>query len=118
MRFLMIGLGFLLAMAAPGQAQWIRDKPLPSYEQSSNDHCSSIEGLARTVMEARQRGVSMSQIMQLIQQTNPDAATLALARRMVTDAFNEPRYSTREYQQRAATDYGNTWAAVCYGLDA
>ena len=75
-------------------------------EATADNPCEELHQLATTVMQARQNGAAMPEMMR-IASDNP------LARAIVQDAYNAPRFSTREYQQRETEDFANTVYAEC-----
>ncbi|MBC6408014.1 MAG: hypothetical protein GDA40_07785 [Rhodobacteraceae bacterium] len=81
-------------------------------EQQKQQLCEVTETLARNVMEIRQAGVSMSEVMKKMAEA--DAAVLSLARSIVIDAYENPRFSTPSVQKEAVEDFANNVALECY----
>lgn len=75
--------------------------------QAAMEICSSYEDLAENIMSARQNGVGMSEMMAIA-----DGDSVAIA--MVTDAFNQPSYSTDSVQQSVIRDFADEVASECY----
>ena len=73
----------------------------------TEDNCVSIGELAHAIMGARQSGVDLGRAMRL-------AGGNELVEAIVLMAYNEPRFSSDQYRQRAATDFANTWMLACY----
>jgi hypothetical protein len=69
--------------------------------------CKGLGDLAEKVMELRQAGGALSDIM-----SNPELSSLT--KRMAVDAYKTPRYSTEEVQRRAVTDFRADWEVACY----
>lgn len=76
---------------------------------AQEDKCKIVGDLANSVMDARQAGVAMSDIMALPSNTN-------LTRKMVIEAYKRPRFSTEEFQKSATADFRAEWEAACYSL--
>jgi len=73
----------------------------------TEDPCITLGVLSTTVMDARQRGVSLGDIMTAAQGNDIlQAITLA--------AYQVPRFTTEEYQQQAIADFGNEIMLACY----
>lgn len=66
--------------------------------------CEDLENLARSVMNSRQSGVSMSDMVKVA----PEFKWMIIA------AFEQPRFSTEENQTEASQDFANTIALACY----
>lgn len=80
--------------------------------------CPTIESLAKTVMQWRQAGRSMSEFMMKVETNDGFAkADKAMIRLMVTQAYEEQRWSTATLQERAAEDFAATWAKSCWNLN-
>lgn len=71
-----------------------------------DDTCEKIEGLAESIMKARQVGVPMSATMKTV-------GTSELVRGWVIDAYEKPRFSTEPMIQRAIEDFRNEKSLVC-----
>ena len=69
-------------------------------------------GLAKTIMDGRQKGVEMSQMMNIATAGPVDAANTA-TRYMVIEAYNRPRFSTPEIIQRSIVDFQNDMYLAC-----
>lgn len=70
------------------------------------DACMTLGNLAETIMENRQAGTSMSQIMAV--------AETELMRLLVIEAYNVPRMSVPDNQRREVEDFRNMVEAMCY----
>ncbi len=75
--------------------------------RGANKLCKSIEGLARTIMEKRQEGISMSAMMNAIGENN-------MHRELIKLAYNKTRYNTEKYKQKSIEEFANKAALTCY----
>lgn len=73
--------------------------------------CKSLEKLAGSVMSARQRGMAMSKMLEIVNEGESND----LVNAMVMDAWDKPRYSTEKHQQRAVSDYKDAAFGACMG---
>lgn len=96
----------IIAIAALAFAQPV------SAQNNNPEFCTNIEGMARSVMKARQSNVSMTKIMKIMADHFPDDN--GLMRKIVIQAYEKPLYSTAEYQEREIDEYANHWAMLCY----
>jgi len=78
--------------------------PLAHADQS---HCERVGILATSIMEARQSGAPMSELMKI-------ADGNKLLQLMVVQAYEEPRFSSDRYQQNATNDFRAEWELACY----
>lgn len=75
--------------------------------QPAQDICHVIGNLAQQIMENRQDGVSMSQMM-------ATSGDVELARLLVIEAYNIPRMSHPDNQRREVQDFRNMAEMLCY----
>lgn len=75
--------------------------------------CDSAAKAAESIMQARQNGADMSQMSNNILSidTIPEVKDLATA--MINSAYETPRFSSAEYQQRAIRDFKNETYLSC-----
>jgi hypothetical protein len=78
------------------------DKPDP------HEICSNGEELARTIMKSRQIGVSLSSIMAIAKEQGAESV-----KHIALMAYDKPRYSTEEMQQRSIEDFANEVYLSC-----
>jgi len=93
----------LALLPATGQAE-------KSFKERMED-CKAIERLAESVMSARQRGMAMSKMLEIVN----DGGSDDLVNAIVVDAWDKPRYSGERYQQRAVSDYKDAAFGACMG---
>ena len=82
----------------------------PMAAQAQQATCADWGSLAETIMEQRQKGAAMSGLMSLVD--GMDGADMVRA--IIRDAYNRPRYMTREMQLMEIQDFRNAVEAVCY----
>jgi len=68
--------------------------------------CTTISGLANSIMDARQRNMPMSNVMKA-------AGTNKEIQSMIIEAYQKPRFGTKTYQDNAITDFANHWFLIC-----
>ena len=73
-------------------------------EQAS---CDQIANVAKSVMSGRQGGVSMGTLVGI-------AKGNALIEKMVVEAFESGRYSTKEIQDRQISEFRDKWFLWCF----
>ena len=86
-------LALLMALSAPALA-----KPAS---------CEQIADLAKSIMTARQKGVSMVEMMGV----GEDGS---LTEVIVVDAYEEGRYRVEANQHRRVADFRDEWFMACY----
>ena len=74
-------------------------------EEQAN--CEQIAELAKSIMTARQKGVSMVEMMGV----GEDGS---LTEVIVVDAYEEGRYRVEANQQRRIADFRDEWFMACY----
>ena len=93
MKTLIATLALLMALSVPAQA-----------EPAS---CQQIAELAKSIMTARQKGVSMSKVMEI-------AGDNKLFKEMMVDAYETGRYIVESNQRRETADFRDKWYLACY----
>lgn len=106
MRWLALAFGLLcssMGLAAPEEQA--ADRP----ELSDREMCELVARYAQRIMKARQIGVPMTEIMP----TTDDHATRETMEGLIILAYEHPRFSSEEYQQKAVTDFENDMFLSC-----
>lgn len=80
----------------------------------TTDICRAMGDMAEGIMDARQTGVPMSDVMGLPGAPGPMAD---LWRATTIAAYDTPRYHTDRSQTRAVEDFRNEVEVRCYVLD-
>lgn len=93
----------VLALAAILVVSCARQDAAPVEDKA--EVCPVAQELARKTMEARQAGVSMSDML-----ANKPTELL---RRLTIAAYETPRYQSPEFIQRAIDDFGNDTYLAC-----
>lgn len=73
----------------------------------TEDPCPVLGELSGVIMENRQAGTPISKMMSV----SPDND---LVTAIILQAYQQPRYSTEKYRQRAIDDFANTVMTACY----
>ena len=78
-------------------------------EESELDLCDELNNLARSVMNARQSGMEMRQLIQIVKEN--DAGELAIE--IIIRAYEKPRFSVEKNKQNAIKDFQNEIYLQC-----
>ena len=80
-------------------------------EPAKKTLCESIESVATVVMDNRQLGTKLSDMLK--------SATSDLVVAIIIEAYEEPRWSTKEHQESTVVDFANEVMLACVkqGLD-
>ena len=76
------------------------------------DHCSEMGGLAKSIMNARQAGAAMSEVLQVVKEKMPAAAEVL--RPFVIMAYEETQWSSEDRREDAANRFRNKIELACY----
>ena len=93
MKTLIATLALMMALSVPAQA-----------EPAS---CEQIADLAKSIMTARQKGVSMSKVMEL-------ADGSALFESMIVNAYEVHRFKAPVWQEAEVAEFRDKWYMACY----
>lgn len=86
-----------------------------SAEAGGDQHvCGAMGALAGSIMEMRQTGVPLSEMMRRITDAVADEAMKEFARAAVMMAYAAPYYSTREFKENAINEFRNEAELSCF----
>lgn len=83
----------------------------PSY---SNTLCEYLGDMANTVMNSRQEGAAMSDMMKHFYNDDTMPTLKDMHKSIIISAYEIPRYSTNEMQHKATQDFRNIVELNCY----
>lgn len=86
-------------------------RPEAQDEQNAPTNCARLADYAATIMEIRQKGASLKDGLTLT--GDPDNPFHDIARMIVLDAWEQPRYGTESIQQDAIGDFRDKWHLSC-----
>jgi hypothetical protein len=75
--------------------------------------CGDMAGFAEVVMQDRQNGVPITDIIQSVNQDMADGVRKNLFKSTVFEAYSEPRWSTEENKRKAVTEFSNQRYLTC-----
>jgi len=85
-----------------------------AHAQDEADPCASIGGFAERLMEKRQQGIAMSDLMKLVALGEGPQRWKSIARQMVIAAYEKPQYSVDANKADAVQRFRNEWELECY----
>lgn len=71
----------------------------------ANETCNNVAEFAEVVQKANQERVAMSKLIGAVQDDT--------SKRIIVDAYNEPRFSGAEWQNKAIADFRDKWYLAC-----
>ena len=81
----------------------------------AKDNCIGLSEISANIMSNRQHGTDITKLINVI--NKPRFATQKpYAQMKIIDAYNEPRYSTTEYQDQAIADFKNEAYLECFRI--
>lgn len=111
MNKLLAGL-FLLSFSVTSYAASDHDTDADGLVDMFKDYCAAVASSAEASMNMRQAGVSITDALKIyINSDNRNSSELMI--RATTDAYSQPKYSTHEYQYRAARELGTKYYIEC-----
>lgn len=84
----------------------------PAKEPGQVELCEAMSEMAGKIMTARQRGVPMSTLATLPQSDSEEVRNLR--KELLIAAFESPRYSSEDYQEKAVVDFKNGVFLECF----
>lgn len=76
-------------------------------------HCVKYSTMAGNIMEARQRGVELQRLLEVILTSDMDEDTKAMPRAIILDAFSVPHYSIDKNKTREVVRFKETYLLAC-----
>lgn len=87
----------------------------PSLADGGIAMCKQIGSLAETIMDIRQKGATMSFVMEEMIKASPDLE--GFLRGMIKQAYAVPLYGSDEYQAMAKIQFRDTFELACFSSD-
>ena len=81
-------------------------------DMTPDEMCGTYHDMAEAVMTSRQNEVPLAKVMAFFSDAPEEARDIIDG--IVMAAYEEPGYSTPEYQQKAAAEFANRVALECY----
>ena len=78
----------------------------------AKNNCEEIHHFASVMMEARQLGAPLTQILKTTE-TITDATSKKWARNVILDAYEMPRFNTKKMQDNTISDFADKYALAC-----
>ena len=75
--------------------------------EEGEDVCTSVSRIAGMIMENRQEGVPLVDMMRIAEDNQ-------MLRILTLEAYNTPRYNSQEHKDLAIEDFTNGVALACY----
>lgn len=75
-------------------------------QEAWQSKCKSVESLSKVIMENRQNGVPMSKQMGIAEDSK-------MIQKIVIEAYDTPKYSTKKHQNRTINEFSNKWYSGC-----
>lgn len=98
----------VVTLAVPAHAQ---------QQPSKQDICRFFEAVAETIMTGRQSGMPMSEnraeIQKLADKSHLSAQATAITDEMLAVAYEKPRFSSKEKQDKSILDFKNDQFLIC-----
>jgi hypothetical protein len=79
---------------------------------ASDEACAALSRLGAKVMQLRQANADMADVL-VVAGKSPNPAVVKILRAIVRDAYDQPRYDTKELQVRLQQDFANEIMASC-----
>lgn len=89
-------------------------RPATAQDATTKDVCAALGYLAETIMQERQNGGTMSDMMARLEGADAPEPFKEFARAAMIDAFAAPRFSSDGERARIVTDFRNSAELLCY----
>jgi len=87
-----------------------------SYAILSTSACKEFSLTAESIMSARQNGVPMYKMIEILDDGNLAKSTLGLMGVIIEQAYETSRYNSETFKQKAIEDFKNEIFLSCYKL--
>lgn len=85
--------------------------PIVSNSKTNKMNCSDIHEVATNIMKGRQSGIDITKFADIVAETNGEGGVMEL---LLMDAYEQPKFSSQEYQLDAIKEFANKWYVACY----
>lgn len=79
----------------------------------TDEECSRAAHLAASIMGARQKGASLDSALKVLSDHIKDPAAADAGKKLILEAYKQPRFNTEENQQRAVDDFRDDVHLAC-----
>lgn len=76
--------------------------------------CTQLSEQAKNIMEYRQAGMSITALYEKIKNTEPHVKKILDS--FILDAYDSPKFSTKENQVEAVNEFQNKWYLICRNM--
>ena len=80
-----------------------------------DEYCSSMYDLAETIMNARQNGLPMPKMRELVKNTG-DKSMIKIGNSLIEWAYSEPKYHSEEMQKHSTNKFAEEAYYACKGV--
>ena len=77
---------------------------LSANASDKDEYCNLIYGYAETIMNARQNGLPMPKMRQIVKNTNDDAL-ISIGNSLIDWAYSQPKYHSKELQKHSTNRF-------------
>ena len=84
------------------------------FKGATLEDCKLIEKSARHVMDLRQSGAPMSDLLSRIRKEEDGSAAHKVTKVMIVSAYEESRAYSDGFKKRSVDDFAEKWFKVCY----
>ena len=86
---------------------------LPIMANAGEKDCSSVADFAKNIMQARQGGVPMNEVMDFIESAKDSPRVYKVMKSITIMAYEKSRYSTPSIRKRVIEDFYNDVYLTC-----
>jgi hypothetical protein len=79
---------------------------------AQTDTCETVSKIATSVMDNRQSGVPLSKMMEIVRAVEKTPVG-PIAKTMTIDAYEQPRFNTKDMQKRMIGDFADKYTLIC-----
>ena len=85
-------------------------------QQTSSQKCAKYEIMAHYIMLVRQDGLPMSKALQEFKVDDKENPYGEIERKIIIDAYSQPKYETKEYRDKEITEFANKYMLGCMAM--
>ena len=88
---------------------------LSANASDKDEYCNLIYGYAETIMNARQNGMPMPKMRELVKNIN-DKKLISIGNSLIEWAYSEPKYHSEEMQKHSTNKFAEEAYYACKGV--
>lgn len=85
----------------------------PSFANEADSRCRNMGEIAKSIMERRQNGEPISNLIDIANKSSPDADVVKFMKKIVIEAYDMPLFTAEPFKERTINEFSNKYEVEC-----